>query len=118
MIILVIVFALTLLIDFFVVDCLLEYEYREHYSQWVADGKPVGYTWSPKEKGGFRSFLGFSRDKLTDSWLFSTPEWIKENRRNIRLLWAHRICIYILFGFLLGMIITAIITGKLYYSFL
>ncbi|GEM_PF-1836817 len=88
-------------------DMLLRYEYENHHSQWIRDGKPVGWFWRPEE-GNISVLLKLGIEKqsrILHSWTFSTPEWIRKDRYAAFLLWAFRLvygCLLILAAYLMG----------------
>ncbi len=62
--------------DFFVVSKLVDYERRNHHSQWVADGSPSGL---------------YQESHAAAEWIKSAPDWIKKSEYASSLLWYHRL---------------------------
>jgi len=91
-----ILFAAALFANFFVVDALLRYEYRNNRHQWAADGKPCGYFWWP-EGTSFFSACQFARNSCIGSWCFSTPDWIKMDKYASDLLLLIRVLYIVCF---------------------
>ena len=79
---------------FIIIDILIRKEYRENYDLWIRDGKPFGVFWVPKESRGFflpkfRSQM--ARGRILFSWLFSTPLWMKYDKKALLLIKIYRI---------------------------
>jgi hypothetical protein len=55
----------------------MKLEYEEYRSAWEQDGKPSGMTWYPKESQFPQGAA--ARGTLFFSWLFTTPDWIKQS---------------------------------------
>src|SRR5262245_36995433 len=82
---------ISVLVDSFLTfDQLVKLEYNSYMTQWESDGKPHGFFWFPSEywksqgmgwfskwKSQYKSNWAMQRSHLT--WLFSTPQWIKED---------------------------------------
>lgn len=79
--------------EFYLIDRLLEYEHRKFHSEWIADGKPAGIFWRPKDD---QSTIGRSE---FGAWcvgrmFYSTPNWVKQDKyarlllRSIRIVLA------------------------------
>ncbi|MEO6054640.1 MAG: hypothetical protein ABIP97_11560 [Chthoniobacterales bacterium] len=62
-----------LLYGFYLFDCLIRAEYRDHHTNWESDGRPSGFFWSAVE---CRFTSGFFRQWLAMIWLSRTPAWI------------------------------------------
>lgn len=90
-------FLVTLFLNFYVIDRLFEYEFREYHDQWIVDGKPGGFFWNPKGTP-FLSWSFFVRSSRLSSWFFVTPDWIKGDRYANFLMWLHRLLIVLLFA--------------------
>ena len=73
-----------LLACFMVFDRLVRFEYASHRSAWESDGRPRGFFWSPVEAATFRSY--FAQQRLSFTWLFSTPHWMRQDPTALRLL--------------------------------
>ena len=62
------VLLVVLFSSFVAFDKLVKSEYTLHHRSWIADGKPAGFFWRPKESD---PFIGqFARLRLSFSWLF------------------------------------------------
>src|SRR5260370_31874368 len=80
--------------SFIVFDQLVKLEYVSHHHDWEADGRPHGFFWVPPEitfAGGWLVRLGSSvaMQRKTYLWLFSTPAWMRRDRKALRL----RLCL-------------------------
>jgi hypothetical protein len=78
-----------------VFDVLVRRQYSLHRSEWVADGKPIGFFFVPQETtvvaGLFVSSTStLARRRISFGWLFHTPEWIHQDRIAKRLLLSLR----------------------------
>ena len=73
-----------LLACFMAFDRLVRFEYASHRSAWESDGRPRGFFWSPVEAATFRSY--FAQQRLSFTWLFSTPHWMRQDPTALRLL--------------------------------
>ena len=102
----VITYVPVLFASFFLFDRIVRAEYFEHRAAWDADGQPHGFFWVPWEstytRGSFLVRFGIVRlgsalahRRAYRRWLLSTPDWIKRDRRILRLLYWWR-------GLLLG----------------
>lgn len=58
-------------------DSLIRHEFEHHHEQWIADGRPNGFFWRPP--GEYSSDSSLARNRITRSWLFSTPEWVSSS---------------------------------------
>ena len=58
-------------------DSLIRHEFEHHHEQWIADGRPNGFFWGPP--GGYSMDSSLARNRVTRSWLFSTPKWISDS---------------------------------------
>ncbi len=87
-------FLAFVLAGFMIFDILLRKEYRENYDLWERDGKPFGVFWVPRESRGFflpRFRCQISRGRILSSWLFSTPLWMKYDKKALLLIRMYRI---------------------------
>ena len=72
-------------------DKIIRIEYRKYKDRWIADKKPCGCFWKPKEISWFPSSI--ARNLLAFKWLFKTPQWIRKDvdaylyLRLLRLFW-------------------------------
>jgi hypothetical protein len=80
-----------LLACFLAFDRLVCFEYGSHRSRWESDGRPRGFFWAPAEGGGLRSYL--AQQRLSFTWLFSTPHWMRADRTALRLVWRLRLLV-------------------------
>jgi len=104
-----------LLVAFWTFDQLVRLEYHSYRMNWEADGKPYGFFFVPAEckaRGGlivsFRS--SFASHRCAFGWLFSTPQWVKDDAKAKRLLLWMRVTVIvwnvgILGGFVLPMLL-------------
>ena len=108
-----ILFFALLIIDFFVLDCLLRWEYRDASEAWDADGRPHGYFWIPPESkvlGGLLVSLrsGRALRRITFEWFFKTPEWMLKQDGARLLLWLHRMLVFTIYLPLIFLIALAV----------
>jgi hypothetical protein len=73
-----------LLACFLAFDRVVRLEYASHRSAWESDGRPRGFFWCPAEATAFRSY--FAQQRLSLTWLFSTPHWARQDPSAPRLL--------------------------------
>jgi hypothetical protein len=88
--------GLILLASFLTFDRLVYIEYKSYRRNWEADGKPHGFFWIPREVTrlggriiGVRSSI--ASQKCAFVWVFSTPNWVRENESASRLLLRFRL---------------------------
>ena len=80
----------------FTVDRLVRLQYASHRQAWEADGKPNGMLFRPPESEGMRSSWALQRCMFV--WSFKTPEWIRQDRRALRLVFLMRVSLLIFDG--------------------
>ena len=75
-------------------DLLVRLEYTSHRANWEADGEPFGVVWTPpgRKRGLSYAFGNFWIQTLSWQWLFSTPDWMLQDSRALRLVRWLRIC--------------------------
>ena|SRR5713101_3144951 len=73
-----------LLACFAAFDRLVRFEYGSYRARWESDGRPRGFFWRPSEAETFRSYL--AQQRLSFTWLLSTPVWMREDPAARRLL--------------------------------
>jgi len=85
---------LTVLATCWTFDKLVRLQYAYHRAKWEEDGKPCGFFFRPPESrvlGGL--FVtrpsSWAFQKCSVLWVLSTPEWIKQDQRALRLV--HRL---------------------------
>lgn len=71
---------------------LLRLQYTEHRELWEADGRPIVTFFHPPEVGwgpaaAPSQFAGMA---VLFSWMFSAPEWVRDDERASSLLWWAR----------------------------
>ena len=81
--------TLCLLSSFILFDILIWLEYTRHKHAWLVDGEAVGFFYSPVKATVARANAGM---KLSLSWLFTTPSWIRCVKSYWYLLVAMRAC--------------------------
>src|SRR5688500_10529772 len=79
-----------------VFDLLVRLEYSAHHRDWEADGRPHGFFWVPSEVTFARGWLihldsTVARMRKSYVWVFSTPEWVRRDRKARHLLYWLRI---------------------------
>jgi hypothetical protein len=74
----------------YVLGLVFKDEFLYHHDQWISDGKPTIGFWipSPESCASFKSF--WAGGKYQIKWLFSTPLWIRNNKKTFFKLWAYR----------------------------
>ena len=66
-------------------------EFLYHHDQWISDGKPTIGFWRPPH-GSCATFKSlWASGKYQIKWLFSTPSWIRNNKKTFYKLWIYRI---------------------------
>jgi hypothetical protein len=66
-----------LLACFLAFDRVVRRQYASHRSAWESDGRPRGFFWRPAEATVVRSY--FAQQRLSLTWLFSTPHWARQD---------------------------------------
>lgn len=89
-------FASVLLAAFVMFDRLVWLEYHSYRSNWEADGRPHGFFWVPSEVkrlGGWAVSMrsDFASKRCSYVWLFSTPDWVRNDQKAKHLLYWLRI---------------------------
>jgi hypothetical protein len=69
-------------------DRLVRLQYEHHRKDWLADGEPGGFLWSPADWEHGCSW--WARSRVMTRWLFKTPTWISESSSR-QLLKRYRI---------------------------
>ena len=88
-------FALCVLALFLIFDAILRIQYKNHYEEWLREGKPHGFFFTPKEARtffgmpGFGSWLATQRRYFTLSW--RTPNWALKEPKVLKLIFWYRI---------------------------
>lgn len=103
-----ILFLVFVFVEFIIFDILIRKEYRDNYDLWERDGKPFGFFWVPKESRGFflpKIRCQMARGRLMSSWFFSTPLWMKYDKKSLFLIMIYRI---ILLGAIVSWVIVLI----------
>ena len=81
-----------LLACFLVFDRLVRFEYEFYRSTWESDGRPRGFFfWASDEGDSLRSYL--AQQRLSFTWLFSTPHWMRADQTALRLVWWLRVLV-------------------------
>jgi hypothetical protein len=97
---------------FFTFDQLIRLEYNSYKAQWENDGRPRGIFWFPPEYWRKQNASWFGRwksqyknewafQKVALFWVFSTPQWIKDDEKAKNLIRRLRILFLIWNGSLL-----------------
>ncbi len=79
-------------------DRLIRLEYASHREDWERDGRPWGPYWRPPESGTLeqqwrvrnagRTLAGWG---CFYAWLFETPDWIRQDREALKLIFRLRV---------------------------
>lgn len=91
----------TLVAGFVAFDQLVRVQHEDHYQDWLADHKPDGLFW--RQPGhSLLHRMNWSGSLCLLAWLFSTPDWVKQDEVAGRHLRRFRFCILVWnIGFLL-----------------
>jgi hypothetical protein len=74
LVILALIGTLTVFYNFWLFDCIIEWEFEHHRDQWERDDKPRGFLRSvPKVSAPGKN--GSAEQRLFFIWLFKTPAW-------------------------------------------
>lgn len=84
-------------------DRLIRLEYASHREDWERDGRPWGPYWRPPGIGTLEQQWRFrhvghmlaSQERLY-GWLFKTPDWIRQDREALRLIFKLRVLMLVL----------------------
>lgn len=68
------------------VSRLIRFQHKNYTDEWVNDGKPYGYFWSPSFSIASSWQGGFSRNDCERKWLRESPKWAESDVRAINLL--------------------------------
>jgi hypothetical protein len=104
-------FILLMLAAFYFFDRVIKIQYGEHKDDWQKAGSPHGFFWVPKESASWtkvtpKAASTRARTKHFFSWLFQTPEWIRQdqaakaNISKVRALFAISLTLLVSFGIL------------------
>ena len=107
---------------FITIDQLIHLEYNSNKVQWENDGRPRGFFWFPPEywrkqnaswfgtwKSQYKSNWAFQTVPLF--WVFSTPQWIKNDEKAKNLIRRLRVLILVWNGSLLLGFVSVIFIG-------
>lgn len=75
----------------FTLNRLVKLQYEDHYHEWEADGRPIGFIWRAPESEWMRGTL--SREWVSIMWLVGTPEWAKSSQDARHLLHHMRVAV-------------------------
>jgi len=92
-------------------DLLISLEYQFHRESWESDGKPYGLAWKPPEgeREFFHDFGKFRLGTLSWKWFFSTPDWMQDDPKALRLIFLNRVFSSIWFAGWLSLVAIIII---------
>jgi hypothetical protein len=76
-------------------DTLVKRLHDQYPDEWDRVGRPYGFFWRPKSRTLRWMSSGFAMQKLAFVWLFSTPEWMKQEQWSLRRLRFFRITVLI-----------------------
>jgi hypothetical protein len=104
-------FIFLMLVAFYFFDRLVKFQYTQFKSEWEKAGAPHGFFWVPKESASRlkvtpKATSTRARTKHLFSWLFHTPEWIKQdpaakaNIFKVRALFVVSLTLLVSFGIL------------------
>ena len=89
-------FMLTVLATCWTFDKLVRHQYASHRTKWEEDGKPCGFFFRPPETRVLGGLLvtrssSWAFQKCSILWVLSTPEWMREDQRALRLVYWLRV---------------------------
>ena len=103
---LIVSYFLSLLFIFKTFDRILRIQYQDYREVWVAEGRPNGFLWSPKEGNIITGSI--ARSERGVFWSLYCPQWAKSNseavvlfRKYKRLVVVH-LCFLLLIVFVLS----------------
>ncbi len=95
----------TLLTGFVAFDQLVRLQYTSHRQAWIEDSQPTGFLWNPPGRSIWLHLFyrtNYSGSLCFYSWVFNTPQWVKQDKVAGRHLRRMRICFLVwIIGFLL-----------------
>jgi hypothetical protein len=79
-------FIFLMLAAFYFFDRLVKVQYADFKDEWEKNGSPHGFFWLPKESASKvkvtpKPSSTRARTKHLFSWVFRTPEWIKQDQQ-------------------------------------
>jgi hypothetical protein len=80
---------------------LIQIEYKFHRKDWEEDGKPADVFWPVPG-----SYL--ARMAVSTSWILATPDWMKSDRRALRMVLWYRVLLFI---WIVGWIAMAVLSS-------
>ena len=86
---LLIIFAISILVDMALFDIIVRRQYRNYYSYWKRDGSPWGFFSTLKEVGPIKG--SWARQKVAFQWAWGTPEWALSDQQTGNYLILYKI---------------------------
>ncbi len=71
----------------FLFDALVRNQYKNHYEDWVIDGKPNCYFWRIE---GFAWKRNWESGKCFMKWIRATPEWMRNDPKALKQVFWFR----------------------------
>jgi hypothetical protein len=95
---------------FYLFDSLARIEFERHRRDWVEDGRPSGFFWTPEEDDGSgrrisRTGGRFTRTACAFSWAFATPEWLEGEPEGKYTLFWFRLLFFIWHAGIIALVI-------------
>lgn len=94
----------TLLTGFVAFDQLVRLQCTTHRQAWIEDGQPTGFLWNPPGRRIWHRLfyrMNHNGSLCFYSWVFNTPQWVKQDKVARRHLRRMRICFLVwIIGFL------------------
>ena len=89
-------FMLVVLVTCLTFDKLVRLQYASHRTKWEEDGRPRGFFFRPPETRALGGLFvtrssSWAFQKCSVLWVLSTPEWMRQDPRALRLVVRLRI---------------------------
>jgi len=93
-------FIFLMLLAFYFFDRLVKIQYSDFKDEWQRNGAPHGFFWVPKESASVIKITPKvsstrARTRHLFSWLFRTPDWIKQDQRAKKDIFKFRVLLVI-----------------------
>jgi hypothetical protein len=94
--------------SFILIDKIIKKMYQEFNDEWIKVGKPSGMFYYPPEGRNMQSIMSMQLNMF--SWIFKTPEWIKNDVISLSNLKRLRFSLILVNLLMLGLFIWGAIT--------